>query len=232
MALPEPLDPVFVGGPLPTALNEERDAINSLIGEVDARIEYPSGAMTGDLLRFNGVKWVTTETRFLEGNGRPDGSVAAPVGSRYIDKVAQQGAVEWIKRGGADTNTGWICLGGDTGSRNVASLVNKRTTAEVFVAVLRRIGVVVELYLDLSMPNNEDSPWDVLQVPSGFRPNGNRYGMLQDNREGAALSTAVMADGTVNLYGIVKTKRDRWNATWTTDDAWPSSLPGSVSTGG
>lgn len=232
MALPEHLDPVFVGGPLPAALNEERDAINTLTGEVENRIELPAGAMTGDLLRWNGVKWVTTDTRFLEGNGRPDGVVAAPVGSRYIDKVAQQGAVEWVKRGGADTNTGWICLAGDTGSRNVASLVNKRTTAEVFTATLRRIGVVVELYLDLSMPNNEDSPWDVLQLPSGFRPNGTRYGLLQDNKEGAATSTAVFVDGTVNLYSIVKTKRDRWNATFSTDDPWPLSLPGSVSTGG
>lgn len=231
MALPEPLNQVFVGDPLPAALNEERDAINALTGEVNDRIPFPTGAMTGDLLRWDGVKWVTTDTRFLEGDGRPDGVVAAPVGSRYIDKVAEQGAVEWVKRGGADTNTGWICLAGDTGSRNIASLVNKRSTAVVNSAVVRRIGVVVELYLDLEMPNNETSPWDVLQLPSGFRPNGTRYGLLHDNREGAATSTSVFADGTVNLYSIVKTKRDRWNGTWSTDDPWPSVLPGSAGTG-
>lgn len=231
MALPEPLNPVFVGDPLPAALNEERDAINALTGEVENKISLPAGAMTGDLLRWNGVKWVTTETRFLEGNGRPDGSVAAPVGSRYIDKVAQQGAVEWIKRSGGDTNSGWICLGGDTGSRNINGSVDKRGTAVVNDAVIRRIGVVVELYLDLEMPNNEASPWDVVQLPAGFRPNGVRYGLLHDNKEGAAQSTAVFADGTVKLYSIVKTRRDRWNGTWSTDDPWPNDLPGTAGTG-
>src|ERR1044072_1845282 len=211
MVLPNPLVPVFVGDPLPAALNEERDAINLLDTAVEERIEIPTGAMTGDLLRFNGIKWVTTDTRFLEGNGRPDGQVAAPVGSRYIDKVAAQGAVEWVKRGGGDNNTGWICLAGDTGSRNIGGLVNKRSTAVVTDAILRRIGVVCELYLYLTMPNNEDSPWDVLQLPTGFRPNGDRFGMLQDNREGAAKSTAILSNGTVNLYSIVKNVRDRWN---------------------
>lgn len=227
MALPEPLDTVFVGDPLPAALNEERDAINNLVPEIEARIPHPAGAAYGDLLRWNGVFWETTETRFLEGDGRPDGVVAGPIGTRYIDKTGAQGAVEWVKRAGtSDSNTGWICLAGDTGWREITALVNKRTTATVHVARIRRIGVVVDLYLDLTMPNNETSPWDVLQLPVGYRTGITRFGLMQDNKEGAAASTAVLEDGTVNLYSIVKTRRDRFNGSWTTSDPWPTSYPG------
>lgn len=229
MTIPDPLVDVFVGDPLPQALNETRHAINDLTGEVEERIPFPSGAATGDLLRWDGVQWVTTETRFLEGEGRPDGVVAGPIGTRYIDKLGQQGAVEWVKRAGtSDSNTGWICLAGDTGLRNVAGLVNKRTTADVNTAILSRVGQVVDLYLDLTMPNNEASPWDVLVLPVGFRPRSTRYGLMQDNREGAAASTSIEGNGTVNLFTIQRTKRDRFNGTWTTSDPWPATLPGSA----
>jgi hypothetical protein len=227
MVLSEPLQPKFVGDPLPAALNEERDAINLLDEAVEERIPFPTGAATGDLLRWDGTAWVTTETRFLEGEGRPEGQVAAPVGSRYIDKTGEAGGVEWVKAIG-DTNTGWITMAGDTGMRNVASMVNKRTTAVVDAALLRRIGNTVSLYLDLTMPNNENSPWDVLTLPVGFRPDSTRYGLMQDNREGAATGTSVTSSGVVNLYLIQKTKRDRFNGVWTTDDPWPAAFPGSA----
>lgn len=102
-----PLDPVASGDPHVPAHNEERDAINALEIDVSRRIPLPSGASTGDLLRWDGTAWVTTETRFFEGNGSPNGKVAAPVGSRYVDKQATGGAVEWVKNSGGTGNTGW-----------------------------------------------------------------------------------------------------------------------------
>lgn len=113
MALPQPLNPVFVGDPLPAALNEERSAINSLTGEVGARIPMPSGLNTGVLLRYDGSKIVATETRFFEGNGNPNGVVAAPVGSRYVNKLATRNEVEWVKSSGGSTNQGWTTSAGD-----------------------------------------------------------------------------------------------------------------------
>lgn len=226
MVLPEPLEQVFVNDPLPAALNEERDAINTLDDAVDDRIPFPSGAATGDLLRWDGTKWVTTETRFFEGNGRPDGQVAAPVGSRYIDKTGADGAVEWIKRVG-DLNTGWICLAGQTGRRDISALIVKRTTAVVNAAYLIRINYVVELYIDITMPNNTASPYSLLTLPAGFRPIYNKYGALTDNKEGADTGgTYIGTDGTVNIYNPVAGKRDRYSGTWLTEEPWPTSLPG------
>lgn len=230
MALPEPLDPVFVGDPLPAALNEERQAINSLTEETRDRIPFPPGAMTGDLLRWDGEQWLTTETRFLEGEGRPDGVVAGPVGSRYIDKLGAQGAVEWVKRAGGDTNTGWICLAGDTGKRDISAQILKRTGVTVHSAFLIRSGQIVQMYVDLTMPNagNVGSPYKIYDIPSGFRPVADLYGGLLDNKEGADTGgTLVSGAGIVNIYGPVAGKRDRYHGTWATRDAWPNALPGS-----
>ena len=227
MALPESTADVFVGDPLPQALNEDRHNLEHLDTEVGKRIPFPTGAAFGDLLRWNGDSWETTETRFLEGDGRPDGVVAGPVGSRYIDKTGAQGAVEWVKRAGADTNTGWICLAGDTGDRNVAANIITRTGTVVHSAHLQRSGQIVHFYLDITMPNSNTSPYKVFDLPAGFRPVHAIYGGLTDNKEGADTGgTLVNSDGVINIYGPVPGKRDRYHGIWPTQDAWPAALPG------
>lgn len=224
--LPDPLDHKFVGDPLPAALNEERDAINALIAESETKIPFPAGAQTGDLMRWSGTDWETTETRFFEGDGRPDGVFAAPQGSRYVDKTGAQGAVEWVKRAGGDTNEGWICLAGDTGPRNIAALVDKGN-GTLWSAILIRSGQVVELFIDITMPSNKPSPYTLLTLPAGFKPQYNRYGAMTDNKEGADTGgTQVTSAGAVIIYLPVSGKRDRYSGNWLTADAWPSVLPG------
>lgn len=223
-----PLDPVSSGDPHVPAHNSERDAINQLEVEVDSKIPLPSGAATGDLLRWDGTEWLTTETRFFEGNGRPDGNIAAPVGSRYIDKVGAQGAVEWVKRAGGDTAFGWICLAGDTGKRNIAADILLRTGTLVNSAFLIRSGQVVQMYVDLKMPSViTPDPYTIYNLPAGFRPVADIFGGLLDNKEGADTGgTLVAAAGAVNIYKIVAGKTDRYHGTWATRDAWPEILPG------
>jgi hypothetical protein len=228
MVLPNPLEQVFVNDPLPAALNEERDAINTLDGAVDDRIPFPSGAQTGDLLKWDGSKWATTETRFLEDDGRPDGRVAGPIGTRYIDRLGTTGAVEWVKRAGtADSNTGWICLAGETGPRDISGDIVKRSTATVYSAIILRSGQVVTFYVDMAMPNNVASPYTIYTLPVGFRPTHDIYGGITDNKEGADLGgTLVDNNGAINIYTPKAGVRDRYHGTWITADAWPSSYPG------
>lgn len=223
-----PLEHKSTNDPHVAAHNEERDAINALELEVEARIEKPTTPHTGELLRFDGSNWVPSLTRLFEGTGSPNGVVAAPIGSRYVDTEADSGAIEWIKDSGLPTdNTGWILSAyADTGWRNISSFVDKRGTAVVNSAMLRRVNDTVDLYLDMKMPTNTASPWSVLTLPVGFRPSFSRYGAMQDNNEAAAASTRVTAGGVVELYTIVSAKTDRFNGTWTTTDAWPSVLPG------
>lgn len=67
--------------------------------------------MTGNLI----VPSITiNDSSFLTGTGFPNGVVAAPVGSIYVDKNLTCGALLWIKQTGTG-NTGWKVLSGDTG---------------------------------------------------------------------------------------------------------------------
>ena len=108
-----PLDPVSSGDPHVPAHNLERETINDLQTQLDGKISLPSGAATGDLLRWDGTDWVTTETRFFEGSGDPNNVVAAPVGSKYVDvSGTDPELIEYIKRSGGGGNTGWVATGG------------------------------------------------------------------------------------------------------------------------
>ena len=54
----------------------------------------------------------------IHGTGMPNGKVSAPVGTTYVDTVATNKALKWIKRFGTD-NQGWEVLVGDTGWINL-----------------------------------------------------------------------------------------------------------------
>lgn len=50
----------------------------------------------------------------LRGEGSPEGKIVAKRGTTYVDELAKNGALKWIKDKG-DGNTGWKVLIGDTG---------------------------------------------------------------------------------------------------------------------
>lgn len=132
-----PLNPVSSGDPHVPAHNAERTAINNLETALAGKISLPSGAATGDLLRWDGTKWLTTDTRFFEGTGNPNGVVAAPVGSRYVDKTGTRGAVDWVKTSGADSNVGWtssigpLALNGEQGTVTITGASAKTKSKQV-----------------------------------------------------------------------------------------------------
>lgn len=108
------LDPVAEGDPHVPAHNSERDAINQLNEDLLAKISSPTLKPLGSILRWDGDNWVASKLRLFEGNGSPQGVVAAPVGSRYIDAVATGGISEYFKVSGVG-NTGWVPAYQDTG---------------------------------------------------------------------------------------------------------------------
>ena len=55
----------------------------------------------------------------IHGTGMPNGKVAAPVGTTYVDIAVTNGALKWIKRKG-DNNQGWEVLTGDTGWKRLS----------------------------------------------------------------------------------------------------------------
>ncbi len=221
-----PLNPVSSGDPHVAAHNEERDAINTLENTVPTLMPKPAVPQVGDLLRYDGTQWVSSVSRLFEGNGQPEGLVAAPVGSTYIQLDGTTGAVRWLKTAGIDENdnTGWTLEIGDTKWRNILSLVSSPASSVKYAANLRRINNLVEIYFDLETPA-AGTTWDLLTLPLGFRPKFTKYGGLQDNNEAASKQTYVSSAGVCRLYVIVN-KRDRWHGSWFTDDPWPAALPG------
>lgn len=219
------LDPVYVGDPLPAALNEEREAINALDEAVSERISKPAGAATGDGLLFDGSDWVSTITRLFEGAGPPNGTVAAPVGSRYVDTLGTRGAVEWVKQSGGAGNTGWLCLTGNTGRRNVAGLVDIGN-GTVHVALITRVGSVCDLFLDFTMPSNKTSTWTAISALPGFGPGYYRIGAMHAYSGATPVKGNVEADGGIIFSSVTGAVRERYTATWLTQDEWPAALPG------
>lgn len=74
------------------------------------KVNKSGDTMTGNLI----VPSVSINgSDFLTGTGFPNGVVAAPVGSIYVDKNLTCGALLWIKQTGTG-NTGWRVLSGDT----------------------------------------------------------------------------------------------------------------------
>lgn len=222
------LEHVSTDDPHVAAHNEERDAINDLQEEMVLKIQKPAVPQVGDLLRYDGSNWVSSASRLFEGNGQPQGVVAAPIGSTYIQLDGTTGAVRWLKAAGVDENdnTGWILEIGDTGWRNVLASVALPSGAAKYVANLRRINNLVQVYFDLDTPA-AGSSWNVMTLPVGFRPRFTMYGALTDNNEAAAKSTYVNSAGVVNL-SIITNKRDRFNGMWFTEDPWPGALPGTA----
>jgi hypothetical protein len=112
------LDPVAQGDPHVPAHNAEREAINDLTEAMPSKIDKPNSPPLGSLLRWNGDDWVPSNMRLFEGVGSPEGVVAAPPGSRYVDTDASSGVSEWWKQGG-ESNTGWATLNAGTPWTNI-----------------------------------------------------------------------------------------------------------------
>ena len=79
----------------------------------------------------------------IHGTGFPNGKVAAPVGTAYVDTAVTNGALKWIKCKG-DNNQGWEVLYGDTGWKrlSISSGYNQSTLR------VRRINNTVTFKLD------------------------------------------------------------------------------------
>lgn len=69
----------------------------------------------------NRLKVLESKQWEIHGRGMPNGTVAAPVGTTYVDEAVTNGALKWIKKTGTG-NTGWEVLIGDTGWKILPSV--------------------------------------------------------------------------------------------------------------
>ena len=167
----------------------------------------------------------------MSGTGSPEGVVTAPVGSRWIRADGDTlGDFEYQKRSGTGS-TGWVVADGDTGSRDISSVLTadaNRTLASTIL--LRRTGNRVVLSgvwrETTTTPNNRA----FYSLPVGFRPAQTLYQYVPYD---AANTTSfrnirVPASGNITYGGPTSGSNFEYHVQWTTVEAWPTSLPGSA----
>lgn len=160
-----------------------------------------------------------------KGAGSPEAVVTAPVGSRYVDTAATNGAVEWIKFSGAG-NTGWRPVYGDTGWRNISSSLLNGWTGTILI---NRCNDRVEMNLAGLVPG---SATQVIAIPLGFRSNRNSNFILRSSSTGTdVVNGSYDTSGAlhITLSSIVPNSNSHTIAWSANGLAWPvGALPGTA----
>lgn len=186
----------------------------------------------------------------IHGTGFPNGKVAAPVGTTYVDTVATNGALKWIKRSGTDSQ-GWEVLTGDTGWRTL-TIVSKLGNS--YLKVRRKNDTVMYQFGGLSwgwfgivrrggagyqvQPSDRERNCYILGlngVPVGFRSEFSLIGGIY-NDKGVPYGTWYLGGvGDSNMLRFqftdpVPTDRDIGDIrvssiSYLTSEPWPTRLP-------
>nr|DAM94168.1 MAG TPA: hypothetical protein [Caudoviricetes sp.] len=186
----------------------------------------------------------------IHGQGMPNGKVVAPVGTTYVDTVATNGALKWIKRTG-NHNQGWEVLTGDTGWRTLP-IVSKLGNS--FLKVRRKNDTVMYQFGGLSWgwfgivrrggagysPQGSDRERNCYilglgGVPVGFRSESSLIGGIY-NDKGTPYGTWYLGgNGDSHMLRFqftdpVPTDRDIGDIrvssiSYLTSDLWPTTLP-------
>lgn len=186
----------------------------------------------------------------IHGTGFPNGRVAAPVGTTYVDTNVTNGALKWIKRRG-NGNDGWEILIGDTGWRKL-NIVSKLGNS--YLQVRRKNDMVTYQFGGLSwgwfgivrrggagyqvQPSDRERNCFILGlngIPYGFRSEASLIGGIY-NDKGVSYGTWYLGGvGDSNMLRFqftdpVPTDRDigdiRVSAiSYLTSDPWPVTLP-------
>lgn len=186
----------------------------------------------------------------IHGTGMPNGKVIAPVGTTYVDTVATNGALKWIKRTG-NHNQGWEVLTGDTGWRTL-NIVSKLGAS--YLKVRRKNDTVMYQFGGLSwgwfgivrrggagyqvQPSDRERNCFILGlggVPVGFRSEFSLIGGIY-NDKGTPYGTWYLGGaGDSNMLRFqftdpVPTDRDIGDIrvssiSYLTSEPWPNVLP-------
>ena len=186
----------------------------------------------------------------IHGTGMPNGKVAAPVGTTYVDTAVTSGALKWIKRTGTD-NLGWEVLTGDTGWR---TLTISSKLGNSYLKVRRKNDTVMYQFGGLQwgwfgivrrggpgyvvQPSDRERNVFILglnQVPQGFRSEFSLIGGIH-NDKGVPYGTWYLGgpgDGNMIRFQFtdpVPTDRDIGDIRvspimYLTNDPWPTTLP-------
>ena len=193
----------------------------------------------------SGFEMSGTFKKYIYGSGFPNGVVSASVGSIYIDTNVTNGASSWIKKSGSG-NTGWSVLEGDTGWRDVSSLITpsgffssgglyiRRTNNTLSIQLGRGDFGGVRLASELTAVNTTIASFKTL---NGFRVASPTYmnsysgsGVTNFTRlylgtsQDASVVRLVKVDANVPAGTLFRFSEGQS----TVNDDWPATLPGTA----
>ena len=173
--------------------------------------------------------WVDPTQYELRGNGMPNTVVTAPPGTYYTDIAGTAGAWRWLKTSGTG-NTGWIVVVGDTGWRSVliTSTSGSIVNAEFRIRRIANVCFMKEGVLPTA-PASPASP-EIFPIPTGWAGSSTVVRLLYAQSGGTPSKLAAVSATGFHLYGMTASLTiNILSATWATDTAWPTTLPGTTS---
>jgi hypothetical protein len=163
----------------------------------------------------------------ITGTGFPNGVVTAPVGSMYTDTAATNGAIRWIKATGSG-NTGWRVEYGDTGWRNIESvLLNGFTATSVKI---RRFGDQVSITI-FALDGSSSTGTTLYTLPTGFASDSRtrQTWMGRSSSDQTPNSAITYSSNTISLAtSPTLITSGRGTIDYLTTDTWPTTLPGTA----
>ena len=192
----------------------------------------PVGGTTGQFMVKTGVDnydagWSTMADQYLQGTGFPNGVVTAPVGSIYTDTAATNGAIRWIKATGSG-NTGWRVDYGDTGWRNIESvLLNGFTATSVKI---RRFGDQVSITI-FALDGSSSTGTTLYTLPTGFASDSRirQTWMGRTSSDQTPNAAITYSSNTIGLFtSATLITSGRGTIDYLTTDTWPATLPGTA----
>lgn len=161
----------------------------------------------------------------LVGTDSPEGNVSAPVGSTYTDTEATNGAIRWIKTSGTG-NTGWRVEYGDTGWRKIDGSGGEYLQEGEYL--VRREGRRLWVILSDVVFRERNSNSSLGRLPWLFRGASfsMRFALYAGIENTPSRSGNISGLGYVNVYGTKTDTPLTGYICLATDEAWPTSLPG------
>ena len=166
----------------------------------------------------------STASPTISDTGSPEGVVTAAVGTYYTDTALTNGAMCWAKKTGTG-NTGWVCIEGDTGWRDISSLLVNGWTGSAYV---KRTAEVLTLELE-GVSGSAATATTVLTLPVGFRVVTRGSRLLYHTTAPALKRFILDAAGALTFVGGVPEASTVYGQGFAPPAApWAATLPGTV----
>ena len=227
----------FSSSPIvPTATTNTQAVNKQQMDTADAlKVSKSGDTMTGRLIA---PSYSVDGALVLSGLGFPNGVVSAPVGSKYIDKNATNGAIEWIKTSGTG-NTGWSVIYGDSGWRNVPFISANDTDANVSTMTGRLRFTESATFLEFTVVTSGTVQWQLRRPDiswASYIPDTST-GVMQrmDSHHLSIVTWGRRGSETYPLRKFISLPMNglvtgTWKGNFTAPpaDTWPTTLPGTA----